>query len=182
MTIAQALRYTRNKSGKSQEYMAFELGITRRTVSNWESGTSEPTIGQAIAWFKLVGTNPIPFLLQINYPEMDKISHIDKDERILAALLQIIRELPAEGVRQLMYLFFGNHGSSPRAVMQMVTAHLQTPMSSRIVHGQLIASNYEIAYLTGNLSRPENIQPDIDYLNKAIKAATDNLIDYSTTS
>lgn len=171
MTVAEALRITRNESKKSQEFMAYELGVTRRTIQNWESGVSEPSIGQSIAWFKLVNKNPIPYLLQGVYPEMNKISYKDDDATILAALMNLISDLPAEGVRQLMYLFFGNHGSSPRAVLQMITAHLQTPMRDRISHGQLVATNYEISKRTGTLARPDNIQPDFDFLNAAIDAA-----------
>lgn len=171
MTIADALRITRNESGKSQEYMAFELGVTRRTILNWENGTSEPTVSHAIKWFRLVDKNPIPYLLQCSYPDMDKISYADNDAKILAALMQLINDLPAEGVRQLMYLFFGNHGSSPRAVLQMITAHLQTPMKDRIAHGQLVATNYEIAQKTNSLAQPKHIQPDLDCLNAAIVSA-----------
>lgn len=171
MKVADALRITRNEAGKSQEFMALELGITRRTVVNWENGVSEPSVSQAIAWFQLTDKNPIPFLLQGIYPDMDKISYKDDDARILQALMQLIHDLPADGVRQLMYLFFGNHGSSPRAVLQMLTAHLQTPMKDRIVHGQLIATNYEIARATDTLVHPEHIQPDLAYLNQSIEAA-----------
>ena len=184
MTIAEALRKTRNESGKSQEYMAFELGVTRRTILNWENGVSEPSASQAIIWFKLVNKNPIPYLLQVTYPDMDKISHKDDDAKILTSLMQIINDLPAEGVRQLMYLLFGNHGSSPRAVLQMITAHLQTPMKDRISHGQLIATDYEIAKRTDKLANPDNIQPDFDYLNAAIATAKiaveNNAKEYST--
>lgn len=171
MTVAESLRLTRNEAGISQEYMALELGVTRRTILNWENGISEPSVSQAIAWFKLANKNPIPYLLQYTYPDMDKISPKDNDTKILTALMQIINDLPAEGVRQLMYLFFGNHGSSPRAVLQMITAHLQTPMRDRIAHGQLVATNYEISQRTGSLARPNNIQPDLEFLNAAIDAA-----------
>ncbi len=175
MTIAEALRITRNESCRSQEYMSYELGVTRRTIQNWESGVSEPTVSQAIHWFKLVDKNPIPFLLQSVYPDMDKISHKDDDARILTALMQLINDMPAEGVRQLMYLFFGNHDSSPRAVLQMVTAHLHTPMKDRIAHGQLVATDYEIAKRTGTMTHPEHIQPDLDCLKAAIKDAMDTV-------
>lgn len=175
MTISEALRSTRNESGKSQEYMALELGVTRRTIVNWENGTSEPSVSQAMNWFTLTGKNPIPYLLQKAYPNMDKISPLDDDAKILTALMQLINDLPAEGVRQLMYLFFGNHGSSPRAVLQMVNAHLQTPMKDRIAQGQLIATNYEIAKRTGTLAKPDHIQPDLEYLNAAIASAKDSI-------
>ena len=171
MVIADALRTTRNNAGKSQEYMALEIGVTRRTILNWETGVSEPSVGQAIAWFRLLHKNPIPYLLQCSYPDMDKISYKDDDSKILASLMQLINDLPAEGVRQLMYLFFGNHGSSPRAVLQMITAHLQTPMKDRISHGQLVATNYEIAQRTNTLAQPNHIQPDLDCLAAAIEAA-----------
>lgn len=171
MTISEALQLTRNESGKSQEYMALELGVTRRTIINWEKGVSEPSVGQTIAWFKLVDKNPIPFLLQNVYPQMDRISPADEDAKILAALMQLINDLPAEGIRQLMYLFFGNHESSPRAVLQMVTAHLQTPMKDRIVHGQIIATNYELAMRTGTISHPDHIQPDLKCLKEEIENA-----------
>lgn len=175
MTIAEALRTARYESKLSQEYMALELGVSRRTVLNWERGTSEPSVSQAMAWFKLVGKNPIPYLLQTTYPEMDKISYKDDDAKILAALMQLINDLPAEGVRQLMYLFFGNHGSSPRAVLQMINAHLQTPMKDRLIHGQLIAANYEIAKKTGTLAHPGHIQPDLECLKDAIEAAKETV-------
>ena len=132
---------------------------------------SEPSITQAITWFKLVDKSPIPYLLQTVYPNMDKISAKDDDARILTALLQLINDLPVEGIRQLMYLFFGNHGSSPRAVLQMITAHLQTPMKDRIAHGQLIETNYEIAQKTNTLANPNHIQPDLECLNASIESA-----------
>lgn len=175
MTIAETLRSTRNEAGRSQEYMAFELGVTRRTILNWENGVSEPSVGQTINWFKLVNKNPIPYLLQVTYPDMDKISSKDNDAKILTALMQLINDLPAEGVRQLMYLFFGNHGSSPRAVLQMINAHLQTPMRDRIVHGQLIATDYEIARRTGTLAQPDHIKPNMEYLNACIEAALSDI-------
>ena len=57
----------------------------------------------------------------------------------------------------------------------MITAHLQTPMKDRISHGQLIATNYEIAKITNTLSKPEHIQPDIGYHNEAIENAKNSL-------
>lgn len=182
MMITDALRATRYDSGKSQEYMALELGVTRRTVQNWERGVSEPSVTQAIRWFKLAGKNPLPYLLQMVYPDMDKISAEDEDAKILGALMQIINDLPVDGVRQLMYLFFGNHGSSPRAVLNMVNAHLQTPMKDRIVLGQIAATNYELACKSGTVAQPSHIQPDLDYLNAAIatakKAVEENAKEY----
>lgn len=170
MEVAEALRIARNESGISQEDMAFDLGVSRRTIQNWESGKSEPTVGQAIRWFQLTGKSPIPFLLQVVLPEFDHISSADEEEELREAMRALVDEIPAEGMRQLLYLFYGDHGSSPRAVMQLVTAHLQTPMKDRVTHAGVITHNYELALKKGNLARPDHIQPDLPFLKNAIAA------------
>lgn len=180
MEIAEALRQTRNESGKSQEYMAFELGVSRRTIQHWESGVSEPATGQLMDWFKLVNKNPIPYLLQKNYPEMYKISGKDDDQKIRSSLVTLISELPAEGIRQLLYLFYGDHGSSPRAVMQLITAHLQAPMQDRVTQAKVILHNYEMAKKKGKLARPDHIQPDLEFLKEAIAAGEEAVINDKT--
>ncbi len=41
-TIGEKIRKLRKKKGISQEEAAFELGVTRQTVSKWESGVMQP--------------------------------------------------------------------------------------------------------------------------------------------
>ena len=168
MEIYEALREARNLSGKSQEYMALELGIARKTVQNWERGASEPTIGQAIAWFKALDVKPLPYLFQIIHEDLEGIGSGDDLARLHNSLAKLIKELPEEGMRQLLYLFYGEHGSSPRAVLNMLTAHLQTPMSDRVIQGSVILKNYEIAKKKNCLTNAEHIQPNVELLNKAI--------------
>lgn len=176
MEIAEALRIARNESGKSQEAMAFELGVARRTIQNWESGKSEPTIGQTIRWFQLVDKSPIPFLLQTVIPSFDRISGNDSEEKIREAMWTLVDELPEEGIRQLLYLFYGDHGSSPRAVLQLITAHLQTPMKDRVTQAGVIVHNYEMAARKGTIARPDHIKPDEEFLKKAIKAGEEAVL------
>ena len=90
MEICEALRESRNLSGKSQEYMSMELGIARKTVQNWEKGVSEPSLGQAIEWFKLLDINPLPYLFQVVYPDMDGISSGDDIATIRNALNNLL--------------------------------------------------------------------------------------------
>lgn len=41
-TLGDRLRFLRTYNGKSQNQMAKEIGINRRTLSNWENGWTEP--------------------------------------------------------------------------------------------------------------------------------------------
>lgn len=166
--VAEALKRTRTENGMSQEELAEALGVGRRTIQNWEKGISGPDIVQAIQWFRVLNVNPLPYLFQTVFPTMDQISGKDDITRIRQALKLILEDLPEEGVRQLLYLFYGDHGSSPRAVMHLVTAHLQTPMKDKLSHAKAIAHDYEIAEKKGQLRGKEHVQPDMKFLNDAI--------------
>lgn len=168
MKVCEALRDARSLSGKSQEYMALELEVARKTVQNWEKGVSEPTIGQAVNWFKAINVSPIPYLIQVVHNDMDGISAGDNVTKLKESLHQLLDEIPEEGIRQLMYLYYGEHGSSPRAVLNMVTAHLQTPMNSRVIHGHIILKNYELAEKKSMLTSTEHVQPNKKLLEYAI--------------
>lgn len=164
---------SRYKAGKSQEYMAFELGVSRKTIQNWEKGTSSPSIDQAINWFRVLNISPLPYFYQYVYPSMENIKATDSDETIKKSLCLLLNEIPSEMVRELMFLFYGDHGSSPRGVLQLMTAHLQTPMRDRVSVASLVEKNYEIAKKKGSISSPNHIQPNIEFLKAAIKQGED---------
>lgn len=168
MKIAEALKEARDISGKSQEYMALELEVARKTVQNWEKGISEPTLGQAVSWFKAINVSPIPYLIQVVHTDMDGISAKDDIGKLRQSLHQLLDEIPEEGIRQLLYLFYGSHGSSPRAALNMLTAHLQTPLKDRVVQGHLVLKNYEIANKKGLNTAANHVQPNIKLLKEAI--------------
>ena len=168
MDVCVALHESRTVKNKSQEFMALELGVARKTVQNWERGISEPTIGQCIAWFKILGINPLPYLFQVLDKDMEGLKPANNVEHLKKHLLKLIDQMPEEGIRQLLFLFYGEHGSSPRAVMNLVTAHLNTPMRDRVVQSSIIYKNYEIAAKKGKLTNPNNIQPNLELLRRAI--------------
>lgn len=169
MNINDALRISRAIGGKSQEYMALELQIARKTVQNWEKGTSEPTIKQALEWFRVLGQSPIPYLFQVVHGDMGDASGEKDIDTLKKSLTNLIDVLPEEGMRQLMFLLYGDHGSSPRAVMNMVTAHLQTPMKDRVINGTVILKNYDMATRQNKLTAPDSIQPNREFLVHAIE-------------
>lgn len=167
--LSRILGVTRTKAGVSQERMALELEVARKTVQNWEKGVTAPSFDQVTAWFQVLGISPLPYLFQYLYPELEGISGADSDERIRDSLEMLIENIPSEGARQLLYLFYGDHGSSPRAILNLMTAHLQTPMKDRVTQAGVIIKNYDIAKKKGTIVGPTHIQPDMTLLHHALE-------------
>ena len=174
--LSRMLMLSRAESGLSQEKVALELGIAKKTVQNWERGISAPTLPQAIGWFRVMKVAAMPYFLQFMFPDIEGISKKDSDEKLRKELMKLIETLPAEGIRELMYLFYGNHGSSPRGVLNMVTAHLQTPLRDRYDHASEILSDYKLAVDQNKQVRPEHIQPNVELLENAIKSGREAII------
>lgn len=174
--LSRMLMLSRAESGISQEKVALELGIARKTVQNWERGISAPTLPQAIQWFRVMNVAAMPYFLQFMFPEIEGIAPKDDDKKIREKLMLLIETLPIEGVRQLMYLFYGNHGSSPRGVMNMVTAHLQTPLKDRYSHACTILNDYKLSSEKTQTTKPEHVQPDIPALETAIEQSREAIM------
>ena len=170
--FAETHAKVRCKEGKSQEYMAMELGVSKRTVQNWEKGISSPTFFQSLEWFRILNTNPFPYYLALTYPdELMGLKGSDSDEKINEAFDALAETLPISAKRALLYIFYGEHGSSPNAILQMVLAHLHTPLQARITQATVTAHMYEMEEELGNLICKDNILPNMDTLNEAILKA-----------
>lgn len=179
--LARTLRETRMLKAFSQERIALEMGITRKTVQNWEKGSSAPTIQQAIEWFRILELSPLPYLFQYVYPHLEKISSSDDDKKIRDALLTLLAELPPEGIRQLLYLFYGDHGSSPRAVLNLMTAHLQTPMKDRVIASHVILKNYEMSGKMNQDASMKHVHPDVELIREAMSKGEDAAVNKRDT-
>lgn len=143
-TLGYLLSSARLSKKKSQEYMSFELGVARKTIQNWEMDATSPSIDQAIKYYKVLGLSPVPFLFRYVFPENDVL---DYEKKYTEELKLLFDDMPPEIAKQILFLFYGNHGSSPRAIMQLITAHLETPMRDRITSANIILKNYELAKL-----------------------------------
>lgn len=147
---------------KSQESLALSLGVARKTIQNWENDVSSPSITQAIDYFKTLGLSPLPALFEYLYPELKDQFQDNREE-----LMLLISDLPAETISQLLHLFYGEHGSSPRAIMNLISAHLETPMKDRVSNGSLIVKNYELAKKKNKI--PGRVKVDLEFLHKALE-------------
>ncbi len=153
---------SRNDAGKSQHYMAEGLGVSKKTIQNWEKGVTFPDVVQYADWFKLLGADPLQYLLA---PENSD----DIEERLLEEkLITLIRNSSVFEKRELLYLMAGKHGSEWYSLLQMFTTHCHTTMQSRVAAARLILENYEMEAETKELVLPDEIPPDLSTLHRAI--------------
>lgn len=174
--VEQAIRFSkiwwksRADARKSQEYMALGLGVSKKTIQNWEKGIAAPNLLQGIKWFELLGLNPLHYYLEFVYPWIFKEDgECDVDETIEKALIDIIKNSSTLEKRQLLYIMSGNHGSSWHALLQLFTAYCHTNMHSRATAARLITDNYEIGKINSKLVCPDDVQPDVNVLNQAVQ-------------
>lgn len=158
----------RTKLGKSQEYMAAELHVSKKTIQNWEKGISSPSFFQSLEWFRVLNVNPFPYYLRILFPDELFIKDKLDESKIEEAFVALAENLSINTKRALLYLFYGEHGSSPNAVIQLLLAHLHLPMKDRIAPATIVSNMYDMEKELGNIVCPENIQPDMNTLNYAI--------------
>ena len=149
-----------------------ELGVSKKTVQNWEKGVSSPSFFQSLEWFRILRINPVPYYLTYIFPsEFRNLKHSDSDEKIESAFETLAAQLPVSSKRALLYLFFGEHGASPHAMLHLFLAYLHTPIKSRIPQAILVKNIYELERDVGNIICADNILPDIEVLDLAIETA-----------
>lgn len=173
--VEQAIRFSkiwwqsRADAAKSQEYMALGLGVSKKTIQNWEKGIASPNLYQAVRWFQLLELNPMHYFLEFFYPCIfDENENDEANKDLEEALICLIKNSSNIEKKQLLYIISGNHGSSWYALLQLLTAHCHTSMQSRAATARLILDNYEIENKNNKLVCPEDILPDIGVLIQAI--------------
>lgn len=161
---------SRSDAGKSREYLAQGLGVSVKTIQNWENGNTFPDLFTGCEWFRVLGLNPLPYYLSYLFPDLfDGIVPEDEDEVISEALMMYIRNLTSIEKRELLYLIAGRHGSPWYSLLQMFTAHCHTSMKSRVNVARAILDNYEMEEAAGELVCTDNVAPDLQILKNAIE-------------
>lgn len=168
--FAQIWSLSRTDAGKTQEFMANGLGVSKKTIQNWEKGTSSPDLFEGSEWFRVLGTNPLPYYLAFLYPWLfDGVKPETSDEEVENALLFLVKNMTDMEKRELLYLMAGRHGSPWYSLLQMFTAHCHGSLRSRVTAARTILENYEMDEACGALVCPDNVRPDMRMLRHAVE-------------
>ena len=161
----------RVKARRSQEWVANELKITRKTVQNWETGATSPSFFESLEWFRVLNINPFPYYLSLIHPQELNVKCTDNDAKIEKAFDALIHDISIDDKRALLYLYYGDHGSSPYSVIQLLLAHLHLPILPRLDNAYAVLHKYEVYNDMGETICKDNIQPNIKDLRRAIERA-----------
>lgn len=164
---------SRLKGNRSQEYMALALGVSKKTIQNWERGISAPNFFQGSEWFRVLGINPMPYFLACVFPELYfDIQSSEESNRLNEALMNIIDLMTVYEKKELLYIMMATHGSSWNSLLQMFTAHCHTSMKSRVSAAKVILTNYLMEKSNGELVCPDEVMPDTKVLQESIDLGT----------
>ncbi len=170
--LAGMLARSRFAGGRSQEYMARALGVSRKTVQNWEDGLSAPSLLIAMEWFEALGVPMYPYIMEVLYPnEIEGISAGSDISDLRRALQCYVDELDDLHARELLFLLYGSHGSSPTGSLDALTAYLHLPLSMRCLITDSIVTHYEMAADLGLLQNTEHVAPCVDTLERYLDTA-----------
>lgn len=168
---------SRDDVGKSQEFMALSMGVSKKTIQNWEKGLSSPNLFQTTEWFRVLGLNPIKYYMEFLYPNFFDKTSLDNESELNEKLNNLIKISSAKEKKELIYIMSGTHGSSWPALLQLFAMYCQISLQSRVIVAKIVLENYEMEEKMGRLVNSDKIKPDLELLKSAIsicKAATKN--------
>lgn len=170
--FAKIWKISRADAGKTREFMAEGLQVSKKTIQNWENGVTAPDFFEGTEWFRVLGLNPIPYYLAYLFPGMFDDNKKDMNqEEVDHALMLMVSNLTDREKQELLFLMAGDHGSPWYSLLQMFTAHCHTSLKMRTVTAAIILENYTLEKELGELVCPENILPDDQMLKRAIREA-----------
>ena len=173
LQVAKALEMARAKAGLSQEKLAKRLGISKPTVASRERGTSPVTLADIINWCVACSVPARRCMDACIYPGLldylqEDISTEEKRQILHAA----VDEMSNYEVDGWLYLYYGDHGSDPMAVLTEVLANLHTPLRDRVSIVNAVIGHYEMAQSTKTDPDPNGTQPVMDVVRQARDCGT----------
>lgn len=168
--IALMLQTARFNAKLSQEFMADALGVSRKTIQKWEDGTLCPNVKKAVQWFDVTGEPIYPYMIRLLHGE--SFDDLESITDVKEALHMYINEMSDRRIRELLYLMYSDHGSTPSGVLDLITAYLHLPLDRRVCIASAVLHAYIICEGTGQLRGAEHIKPNMQDLKECCDSAT----------
>lgn len=160
----------RTRAGLSQSILAHRSGVSQKTIDNWESGKSGPTVPQISRLLRALHVSSFQLAYDLRHPN-HAINEAFEEDAIRMEFHALYDTASAEEMEQLIFLKAGHHGGDYWAALQLAVAQMQCTMRDRYKTAQQIVDAYDFAKSTGHLSCPDATQPDLAVLHQASEMA-----------
>lgn len=157
--FAEIWMRSRAEAGHSQERMAMELGVSKKTIQNWEKGLSFPNAFQVFEWFEILHMNPIIYFLA--YQHQNDTS----TDKKFYNYMEVIRK---ENKKRIIQLYEAHAGELWGICLQCSLIFTLVDDKTRALIMSQLLHAFEICDLKGDTS---NINKEViqEYLDKIKK-------------
>lgn len=147
---------SRAEAGFSQEKMAMEIGVSKKTIQNWEKGLSFPNVFQVFEWFEILNMNPIIYFLAYQHE-----NDTDTDKKFYNYMEVIKRE----NKKRIIQLYEAHQGELWGICLQCSLIFTLIDDKTRALIMQQLLHALELGDIQGDIS---NINTEViqEYLDK----------------
>jgi len=182
---ADILLDLRTKAKLSKAKMADLLNITERTYTRYENGESSPPLEDFLEMLHAIDAPALPTVLRHLYPD-NYDGGVPKESSTIArnALANyILHDASDRDIRQLLYIYQADHGSSFESQLQLFCAIDHLPMDVKLLFAKFALNAWEIESDRGGLINTDDAMPDMELLRAAViraqKAVTEGRSHYT---
>lgn len=171
--VAQFIKSLRHDAGMTREQLISKADFSVTSLRRWESGESTPSIAQLMEIIDITGQNLDHALLKFRHPDLYESAADASDEEINKLFDEYVSTMSIRDKRHILFAVSSRHGGDRHALMELVSAYLQSPMAARYAIALLIESQYNLSVANNAIQCPNNIQPDMKLLHDAIEGSKD---------
>jgi len=147
---------SRAEAGYSQEKMAMELGVSKKTIQNWEKGLSFPNVFQVFEWFEILNMNPIIYFLAYQH---------ENDTNTDKKFYNYMEVIKRENKKRIIQLYEAHQGELWGICLQCSLIFTLIDDKTRVLIMQQLLHALELEDIQGDTS---NINTEViqEYLDK----------------
>lgn len=167
--IASYIYFVRIRAGVSRAKLAGLLGVSERTIKNWEDGVSQPDAELFLEMLDACNEHLANVIRHFEFMDIFEGEEADA-EQIRQTLITCIRSTTSDEMnRKLLYNLSADHGSDAVAQLNLCTAYNHLPMEDKYDICNLVVGRYLLRKEQNRLIRTEyGVDPDLDYLRKEL--------------
>lgn len=160
--IGRLISRWRSEAGFTQTELGEKIGLSRRQIQNMESGEANFKYYHLMLIAEACGKD-----IGVRLIDIDEIWKSDDEKTLYYGLKQRIKRFSTDMIKAIHFIFYVNHGSDLRAFTQLCVAYLNLPMRDKQRIAGNIISDYENAAHIGELTCPNEYQPDMHLIKEA---------------